>query len=207
VGSGHSLRRSENERQRFHPRLAIRRCRLDCTNRRLEARLRSRARIRAVGMAPPGVSIHASRVPYNHDARSFAESPNVDTATERLVGLAPHVIVYAYTGSSYVLGAEADDALRVRLEKRARGIPVVLTTSAASEALGLLRVHRLALRSAVVFRRSEHRREDLLPIPRRGCDLLRSYDSGPTVHGGTASRGIHLGKGQRTGRCGGSVDS
>jgi maleate isomerase len=96
-------------------------------------------------MAPPGVSIHASRVPYNHDARSFAESPNVDTATERLVGLAPHVIVYAYTGSSYVLGAEADDALRVRLEKRARGIPVVLTTSAASEALGLLRVHRLAL--------------------------------------------------------------
>ncbi len=96
-------------------------------------------------MAPPGVSIHASRVPYNHDARSFAEPPHVDTATELLVGLAPRVIVYAYTGSSYVLGAEADDALQARLEKRAPGIPIILTASAASEALRTLRVHRLAL--------------------------------------------------------------
>src|SRR6266849_169137 len=96
-------------------------------------------------MAPPGVSIHASRVPYNHDARSFAEPPHVDTATELLVGLAPHAIVYAYTGSSDVRGAEADDALQARLEKRAPGIPIILTASAASEALRTLRVHRLAL--------------------------------------------------------------
>jgi len=96
-------------------------------------------------MAPPGVSIHVSRVPWNRDARSFAEPPHVDTAAELLAGLTPHVIVYAFTGSSYVLGAEADDSLRARLETRARGIPVVLTGPAASEALRILGVHRLAL--------------------------------------------------------------
>ncbi len=53
--------------------------------------------------------------------------------------------MHAFTGSSYVLGAEADDSLRTRLEKRARGIPVVLTGLAASEALRVLGVHRLAL--------------------------------------------------------------
>jgi maleate isomerase len=101
-------------------------------------------------MAPPGISIHASRVPYaslppGDRARTFAEPPRIDTAVELLAGLTPNVIVYAYTGTSYLLGAEADEALRARLEKRAGGIPVVLTASAASEALRLLRVRRLAL--------------------------------------------------------------
>jgi maleate isomerase len=96
-------------------------------------------------MAPQGVSIHASRVPWNRDARSFAEPPHVDSAAELLSGLTPRVILYAFTSSSYALGAEADDPLRARLEKRARGIPVVLTGLAASEALRILGVRRLAL--------------------------------------------------------------
>ncbi len=96
-------------------------------------------------MTPRGVSIHASRVPWNRNTRSFAEPPHVDTAVELLAGLTPDVIVYAFTGSSYVLGAQGDDALRTRLEKRASGIPIVLTAPAASEALRILRVQRLAL--------------------------------------------------------------
>src|SRR6266571_1160001 len=64
---------------------------------------------------------------------------------ELLAGVTPRVILYAFTSSSYALGAEADDPLRARLEKRARGIPVVLTGLAASEALRILGVHRLAL--------------------------------------------------------------
>src|SRR5262245_57290334 len=47
-------------------------------------------------MAPAGVSIHAARVgPYQSPA-GFAE--RADTAVERLAELAPHAIVYAYTG-------------------------------------------------------------------------------------------------------------
>src|SRR5712692_5669074 len=96
-------------------------------------------------MAPQGVSIHASRVAWNHEARSFAEPPHIDNAVELLARLAPRVILYAFTSSSYVLGAEADDALRARLEKRAGGIPVILTCVAALEALRILGARRVAL--------------------------------------------------------------
>lgn len=105
-------------------------------------------------MAPQGVSIHASRVLWNLEARSlitdqerrsFAEPPHVDSAAERLAGLTPRVILYAFTASSYLLGAEADDPLRARLEKRTGGIPVVLTCVAASEALRIVGAHRVAL--------------------------------------------------------------
>lgn len=96
-------------------------------------------------MAPNGVSIHASRVTWNRDARSFAEPPYVDSAVEQLAGLKPRAIVYGFTSSSYALGAEADGPLRARLERRAGGIRVVLTCPAAVEALRLLGVHRIAL--------------------------------------------------------------
>lgn len=101
-------------------------------------------------MAPQGVSIHASRVPlstarWQGDARVFAEPPHVDTAAEQLTGVAPRVILYAFTSSSYALGAQADDSLRARLEKRAQGIPVVLTCPAATEALRILGAHRVAV--------------------------------------------------------------
>jgi maleate isomerase len=97
-------------------------------------------------MAPSGVSIHASRVlRKNGDARSFAEPPHVDNAVELLAGLRPRAILYAFTSSSYALGAEADDSLRARLEMRAQGIPVVLTCPAATEALRILNAHRVAV--------------------------------------------------------------
>jgi maleate isomerase len=96
-------------------------------------------------MAPQGVSIHTSRVPWNRDPRAFAESPHVDNATEQLVGLTPRAIVYAFTSSSYALGAEADGLLQARLEKRAGGIPIVLTCLAATKALHFLGTHRIAL--------------------------------------------------------------
>lgn len=96
-------------------------------------------------MAPRGVSIHTARVPYNRDPRAFAEPPHVDNATEQLMVLKPRVIAYAFTSSSYVLGPQADDSLRARLEKRAQGIPVVLTCQAAVEAFRILSAHRVAV--------------------------------------------------------------
>ena len=48
-------------------------------------------------------------------------------------------------GLSPNLGAEEDDTLRTRLEKCARGVPVILTPVAASEALRLMGVRRLAV--------------------------------------------------------------
>jgi len=100
----------------------------------------------ASAMAPRGVSIHGSRVLTTRgDPRSFAASPSVDTAVELLAALNPRAILYAWTSSSYFLGAEGDEALRLRLEARAPGVPIVLAAVAASEALRALNVHRVAV--------------------------------------------------------------
>jgi len=98
-------------------------------------------------MAPHGVSIHASRITWkwNHDPREFAEAPQLDSAVEQLVALKPRAIGYAFTSSSYALGAEAEGAQRTRLEKRAGGVPVVLTCIAATEALRTIGAQRIAL--------------------------------------------------------------
>ena len=96
-------------------------------------------------IAPDGVSIHASRVVRNQTPAAFAEPPHVDAAAERLRDLAPRAIVFAYTSSSYALGADADAAVRARLAERAGGIPVVLTAPSAVDALRLLRAKRVAL--------------------------------------------------------------
>jgi len=98
-------------------------------------------------MAPRGVSIHASRVTWhwNHDPREFAEAAQVNNAVDQLVALKPRAIVYAFTSSSYALGAEAEHAQQARLEKRADGVPVILTCIAATEALRVVGAHRIAL--------------------------------------------------------------
>jgi len=97
-------------------------------------------------MAPHGISIHGARVVRRPGfPQSFAEPPNIDTAVEQLVGLAPRVILFAFTSSSYALGAEADQGVRVRLESRSGKIPVLFTCPAATEALRVLGAHRIGL--------------------------------------------------------------
>jgi maleate isomerase len=97
-------------------------------------------------MAPAGVSIHSARVTRRRrDPSAFAEPPNVDIATDQLVELAPRAILFAYTSSSYALGAAGEIAVRDRLEQRAKGIPIIPTCRAATSALHSLGVHRISL--------------------------------------------------------------
>ena len=97
-------------------------------------------------MAPRGVSIHAARVARSGPAgASFVAPPHVDEAVDRLVELAPRAILLGYTSSSYALGAEGDHQVRVRLEQRAHGIPVIFTCDAAMAAFRLLGVRRISL--------------------------------------------------------------
>jgi maleate isomerase len=96
-------------------------------------------------LAPPGVSIHTSRVVRPRTPAAFAEPPHVDAAAERLADLAPHAIVFAYTGSSYALGPDADDPTRRRLEERAHGVRVILTCPAATMALRVFGARRIAI--------------------------------------------------------------
>src|SRR6266481_5804394 len=100
-------------------------------------------------MAPDGISIHAARVHFgayrlggtmdptiaDDPVRAFADPPLVDDAAELLASAPLHAIVYGFTSSSYVRGAADDARLKERLEKRTRGIPVVITCAAAVTAL------------------------------------------------------------------------
>lgn len=97
-------------------------------------------------MVPQGVSIHAARVRRQEGgARAFAEPPSVDDAVGQLAGLAPRAILFAYTSSSYALGAAAEETVRARLEARSQKVPVLLTCPAAIDALRALGVRRIAL--------------------------------------------------------------
>jgi maleate isomerase len=110
-------------------------------------------------MAPEGVSIHAARVPLGtmgpdgviqpllgpDIARAFAEPPHVDDAVALLSGISLNAIVFAFTSSSYLTGPDADAALIDRLQKRSRGIPIVLCSVATVVGLRRIGAKRLAL--------------------------------------------------------------
>jgi maleate isomerase len=110
-------------------------------------------------MAPPGVAIHATRVPFGairpgggmdptiplEPVRRFAEQPALDDAAELLAAAPLNVIAYCFTSSAYVIGASAEADMIRRLEQRTRGIPVVTPCVAAVDALHALGAHRVAL--------------------------------------------------------------
>jgi maleate isomerase len=77
--------------------------------------------------------------------RAFADPPAIDAAATLLAAAPLHAIGVAFTGSSYVRGADDDDKLRQRLEEHTRGIPVAITCAAAVAGLRMLGAERLAL--------------------------------------------------------------
>jgi maleate isomerase len=110
-------------------------------------------------LAPDGVSLHAARVPFGvmrtggamvptigpEAVQAFTDPPHVDDAAELLAAAPLHAIGFAFTSSSDVCGAAADEDLRKRLEGRTRGTPVAITGLSALLALRALGVARLAL--------------------------------------------------------------
>jgi maleate isomerase len=110
-------------------------------------------------MAPPSVTVHATRVPFGamraggrmdptiplSPVRAFAEPPHVDEAAELLATSPLHVIAFANTGAAYTIGVEGEAAMIARLEQRTRGIPVLSTCAAAVEGLRVLGARRIAV--------------------------------------------------------------
>ncbi|HZB83179.1 MAG TPA: hypothetical protein VE288_10115 [Rubrobacteraceae bacterium] len=110
-------------------------------------------------MAPPGVAIHASRVPFGAMAaggvmdpaiplapvREFAQPPHVDNAAELLAAAPLNAIAYGFTSSAYVIGVEGEAEMIARLQQRTRDIPVVAACKASVEGLRVLAARRIAL--------------------------------------------------------------
>lgn len=110
-------------------------------------------------LAPPEVSIHASRLYFgamraggvmdpkipHQPVRSFVGEPEVDDAVELLAAAPLDVIALGFTSSAYLHGASGERALLERLSARTRGIPLVSTCLAATSALKALGAGSLAL--------------------------------------------------------------
>jgi maleate isomerase len=110
-------------------------------------------------MAPHGVAIHATRVPFGamdpgggmdptialEPVRRFAEQPELDDAAELLAAAPLDAIAYGFTSSAYVIGASAEAEMVRRLQQRTRGIPVVTPCAAAVAALHALDARRIAI--------------------------------------------------------------
>ena len=90
-------------------------------------------------MAPPGISVHASRIARRPQARGYTEAPHVDDAVDRLAELAPAAILFGYSSSSYVIERQEEDALRTRLERKVAGTTFILATLATVAALRALK--------------------------------------------------------------------
>ena len=88
-----------------------------------------------------------------------------------------HAIVYGFTSSSYVRGAADDARLKERLERRTRGIPVVITCVAAVTALAALGVTRLALVSPPWFS-AEMDQQGARYFQRQGFEVVHSGPAG-----------------------------
>jgi maleate isomerase len=110
-------------------------------------------------MAPPGVAIHATRVPFGAmtaggsmdptiplaPVRAFAEPPHLDNAAELLAAAPLNAIAYGFTSSAYVIGEEGEAQMISRLKQHTRGIPVVAACRSAVEGLRVLGARRIAL--------------------------------------------------------------
>ncbi len=103
-------------------------------------------------LAPPGVSIHFSRLvatgptgtPQGQDERNRSYLEHIGDSTALLAMVHPDVIVLAHTASSYTLGSEAESQLIARLEAES-GSRVMTAAGAVLKALQHLDVQKVAL--------------------------------------------------------------
>jgi len=93
-------------------------------------------------MAPDGVSVHATRVFLEAvgtgpnltkpmalaPLRTYVKPPLLDDGTALIAAAPTSVIAYAFTSTSCLGEGGDDDALRERLERSTRGVPIVTPT-------------------------------------------------------------------------------
>ena len=103
-------------------------------------------------MAPPGVSVHFSRMVapgeggthHGQEERNRAQIAHLDASAELLAKVKPDVMVLAHTASSYTLGRSGEAELVPRLQARF-GIPFITAFGSVVAALHVLGAKRIAL--------------------------------------------------------------
>ena len=103
-------------------------------------------------LAPPGVSVHFSRMKSSRtlaafesfEVRARTQIEHMDEAVDLLAGVRPDVIVLAHTATSYVLGREGEARLGRAITERT-GIPFISALGSVVAAFGALGVNRVAV--------------------------------------------------------------
>src|SRR3954470_13486280 len=103
-------------------------------------------------MAPPGVSVHFSRMVApgeggtheGQEQRNRSQIEHIDESADLLVKVKPNVMMLAHTASSYTLGRQGETQLLQRLQARYR-TPVATAFGSVVAALNVLGVKRIAL--------------------------------------------------------------
>ena len=103
-------------------------------------------------MAPPGVSVHFSRMVApgtggTHDGqeeRNRAQIEHIDQCAELLAKVKPNVMMLAHTATSYTLGRRAETELLQRLQAQFH-TPVATAFGSVVAALNVLGAKRIAL--------------------------------------------------------------
>jgi maleate cis-trans isomerase len=104
-----------------------------------------------IAMAPPGVSVHFSRLVargpvgthQGQDERNRSQIEHIDESVALLAMVKPNVIVLAHTATSYMLGRGAEAALLQRLQTQ-YAIPFATAFGSVAAALRELAVRRVA---------------------------------------------------------------
>ena len=102
-------------------------------------------------LAPPGVSVHFTRMSASgtagahagQDERTREQIASLDNATRLMAMISPQAIVLAHTATSYTLGRDAEAALVRRLEASS-GTRFLTAFGGVTEALRCLGVRRIA---------------------------------------------------------------
>ena len=103
-------------------------------------------------MAPPGVSVHFSRMVapgtggthHGQEERNRSQIEHIDESAELLVKVKPHVMMLAHTATSYTLGRRSEAELLQRLQTQYQ-TPVATAFGSVVAALNMLGAKRVAL--------------------------------------------------------------
>ena len=103
-------------------------------------------------MAPPGVSVHFSRMVApgeggtldGQEERNRSQIEHIDESADLLAKVKPNVMMLAHTASSYTLGRQGETELLQRLQTQYR-IPVATAFGSVVTALNVLGAKRIAL--------------------------------------------------------------
>lgn len=99
-------------------------------------------------MAPPGVSIHSTRIPHTADteANLLWMGDQVPASARLLAHAGMHAICYGCTAGGFLKGPAYDEALAAEITQTT-GIPATVTSAAVTQALRHLGVRRVGVAS------------------------------------------------------------